>query len=187
MVKRIVLLALPLMLVSLPARAQDYSMVEVAFGYGNWGTDADVTNGFLVEDSHRVGGFAMHTDFNFTGWFGFDNYLGAYSMPGNLTLITNIFGAKVTARDVLDGRISPYVVTGFGVGYYTDNNYGGSLTTSAARYGGGVDINMGDSIALRFDVGGLAVSTSLLEFGGRDEGWMSKLNWTTGVVFKLGY
>jgi hypothetical protein len=190
MVKRIVLLALPIMLISLPAAAQDYSVLEIALGYGNWGADASESGGNLSTDDTRVGGFAMHTDINFTSWFGFDNYLGAYSMPGDLTLITNIFGAKVTGRDVLDGRISPYAVAGFGFGYYSANNFGGSLGTSAARYGGGVDVNMNDAIALRFDVGALAVGTGLTEIfsgGAIDEGWTSRMNVTAGVLFKLGY
>jgi hypothetical protein len=158
-----------------PASAQDFSRLDMAFGYGNYGLEV----GPSTDD--RVHGFVMHTDINLVRWFTFENVTGAYSAPADFTLITNTFGVKLVARDVLDGRVSPYVAGGFGIGYFSSNVSGGSISTGAARYGAGIDLNMGDAMAIRFDVGGLALGTGYI----RDE-WQSQINVTAGVVFSLG-
>jgi hypothetical protein len=178
MVKRVVLLLLFVVAVCRPASAQDYSTLDVSFGYGNYGVQ-DFSGGMFSTD--RVHGFAMHTSINVLHWMGLENFTGAYSLKNDITLITNTFGVKLVARDVLDGRISPYVAGGFGFGYYTSNQTGGGFNTAAARYGVGVDLNMNNGMAIRFDVGGLALGSGVFT-----DGWRSELNVTTGIVFNLG-
>jgi len=192
MVKRIALLVLPIVCLATPLAAQDYAQLEIGFGYANWGAEAP--NSMLTAlESHRVSGFAMHTNYNLTTWFAIDNYLGAYSMPeapipiqgGFVTLkptaIYNLFGVKLTARDLLNGAISPFVVAGFGGGSVSEQGYG--ISSSAARYGGGVDFNLNGGFALRVDASNLAVSKTLYD----TSSWSSDFNLATSIIFKLGF
>ena len=108
MVKRIVLVLIVLVVVSVPVAAQDFSTLDISFGYGNYGVeDLDTSGTMLTTD--RVHGFAMHTTINLASWFGFENFTGAYALNNDVTLVTNTFGAKLIARDLLEGRISPYL------------------------------------------------------------------------------
>lgn len=180
MVKRIALVLLAVGVVASPATAQDFSSLDVSFGYGNYGVE-DQPAGPTSLTTDRVHGFAMHTTFNLMSWLGLENFTGAYALNNDVTLITNTFGAKLIARDVLEGRISPYLAGGIGVGYYTSNQTGGGFSTMAARYGGGIDFNLNGGMAIRVDVGGLAMGSGLFT-----NGWRSNLNVTTGIVFNLG-
>ena len=184
MVKRVVLLLLPLMCLASPLQAQDYAGLEIGFGYANWGVDIPSFTG--PPTTERSSGFAMHTNLNFTSWFGIDNYLGAYSFPTesligeNLTAYYNVFGVKLTKREVLGGRISPYVVAGFGGGTVTTRQ-GFGFSSAAARYGGGADFRLSDGFALRVDASNLAIGNNLV-----DDSWSSNFNLATSVIFGLG-
>ena len=180
MVKRSVLVLLAVVVVAWPATAQGISSLDISFGYGNYGVEEFNAAG-MEQPTDRVNGFAMHTTIGLLDWFGFENFTGAYSLKRDITLITNIFGAKLMARDVLDGRITPYLAGGFGFGYYTSNRTGGGLSSMAARYAGGIDFNISPGMAFRVDVGKLALGS-----GHRTDGWRSNLNVTTGIVFNLG-
>jgi hypothetical protein len=180
MVKRIALVLLAVVVLALPAMAQDFSSLDVSFGYGNYGVE-DEASGSTSLTTDRVHGFAMHTTFNLMSWLGLENFTGAYALNNDITLITNTFGAKLIARDVLEGRISPYLAGGIGVGYYTSNQTGGGFSTMAARYGGGIDFNLNGGMAIRVDVGRLAMGSGLFT-----DGWRSNLSVTTGIVFNLG-
>ena len=178
MVKRVVGFILPVLFVAWPASAQDFSRIDVAFGYGNYGVES--SDGLQLT-TDRAHGFAMQTGINLMSWLGFENYTGAYALDNDVTLITSTFGGKLVARDLIEGRISPYLVAGFGVGYYTSNQTGGGFSTMAARYAGGVDFNLNGAMALRVDVGRLALGSGLFT-----DGWRSNLNVSTGIVFNLG-
>jgi hemolysin activation/secretion protein len=123
----------------------------------------------------------MHTDINLTSYFTFENITGAYKHPGDITMITNTFGVKLIARDVLDGRISPYVGGGFGIGYYQLNSGQGSFSTTAMRYAVGVDLNMSDAAAIRLDFGGMRVGQGLVTGQGQNNAHVA-----VGLVFSLG-
>jgi hypothetical protein len=189
MVKRIVLLLMPLVCLAAPLGARDVAQLEIGFGYANWA--ADVSPAGDMPD--RVHGFAMHTDYNLTSWLAIDNYLGAYSFPEfndtlNFTAVYNVFGVKLTARDVLDGAMSPYLVAGFGGGSVSDQGVG--IGSSAARYGGGVDINLNPGFALRIDATNLAVGERLVFTGagvGVDSSWSSSFNIASSIIFSLGF
>ncbi len=191
------LLAVPvLLLLAAPAHAQDFSRLDMMFGYGNYGIQT-LESGTLATD--RVSGFLLHTDLALTSWFTFENITGLYGTPDDLsapfgvnsdvTLITNTFGAKLVARDVLDGRITPYVAGGFGLGYWRLQNLG-SVTGVSARYAGGVDVNLSDGFAWRIEVGGLTLSKSIYDGailnGTEISGWNNDFQFTTGIVLRLG-
>jgi len=193
MVKRIAWLLVPMVLLAAPLGAQNYTSLELGFGYANWG--ADVPNAqFTGIESRRMHGFAMHQTINLTSWFAIDNYLGAYSYPsidlptqsGTVTLkptaIYNVFGVKLTARDLLDGAISPFVVAGFGGGSVSDRNRGVGFSSAAARYGGGFDINLNEGFAFRVDASNMAVGRSFVSTG-----WSSDLNVATSIILKLDF
>ena len=163
-----------------PASAQDFSRLDIGFGISNYGVQ-DASEGFISIEEKRANGFVMHTDLNLVRWFTFENVRSAYAMNNDITLLTNTFGVKLIARDMAGGRVSPYVAAGFGFGYYRSNQTGGSQSNSAARLGGGIDLNMSDGIALRFDVSKMALSSSLAN---RD--WHSDTNIAAAVVFSLG-
>ena len=179
MVKRLILLLLLFSVLAWPAAAQDFSTLDVAFGYGNYGTEA-------LQGTDRVHGFAMHTSLNLASWISFENFTGAYSLPSDITLVANTFGAKLVARDVVDGRLSPYVAGGFGIGYYTSNQTGGGVSTASARYAFGIDFNLSGGMALKFDVGGLALGKGVVGGAFVTNGWRDAVNVTTGIVFNLG-
>ena len=180
MVKRFsfMLLLVPALLVARPAAAQDFSRLDLMFGYGNYGVE-DIAGNQLT--TSRSNGFNMHTDINLTSWFTFENFTGAYSLPLDITLFSNTFGAKLIARDVVGGRVSPYVVGGFGFGYYTSNQSGGSASTTALRYAVGIDLNMSDAAAIRLDLGRLSLGSGIIS-GSR----ATNTNVAIGVVLSLG-
>jgi len=195
--KRWLLLTVPVgLLLALPAQAQDFSRLDMMFGYGNYGIQT-LESGSLAND--RVSGFLLHTDFALTSWFTFENITGLYGTPDNIsapfgvntnvTLITNTFGVKLVARDVLDGRITPYVATGFGLGYWRLENLG-NKSGSAARYAGGIDINLSDGFAWRIEAGGKTLSKSIYDGailnGTEISGWNNEFQFTTGIVLRLG-
>ncbi len=178
MVNRLFASILFILLLGVPAAAQfedDFPRVEIGFGYANYGLPG------VGGSTDRLNGFSMHSGFNLDSWFGIENYTGAYSVPNDITLITNIFGGKLVARDLVDGRISPYLVAGLGVGYFTSNRSRGGFSEAAYRLGGGIDFNLTGGMALKVDVSNLAINN--IDVGGA---WGANLNISTGLVFNLG-
>ena len=171
--------ALLVLLYSIPVFAQDeFPAFEVAMGYANLGfpTKFDFATGDFVNT--RRSGFAMHTGFNFTRWFGLENFTGVYGLGkeiggGNgVTMISNIFGAKVAYRGY---RVVPYAVAGFGFAYLTDERTFGSSHASS-RLAVGVDIPLNEGMAVKFDVGRMSFNL--------DE-WRSGSAFSGGIVFTL--
>lgn len=196
--KKLLLWLVPvLILMALPAGAQDFSRFDMMFGYGNYGIQT-IEGQTLAND--RVSGFLIHTDIGLMNWLTFENITGLYATPDNLTqpfgftddvtLITNTFGIKLLARDVLDGRITPYVAGGMGLGYWSTER-AGSVTGTSARYAGGVDINLNDGFAWRVEAGGLTLSKSIYDGAVLNnmeiEGWQNDFQFTTGIVLRLGF
>jgi hypothetical protein len=196
--KILLLLFVPvLLLLASPASAQDYSRFDMMFGYGNYGIQT-IEGSMLAND--RVSGFLIHTDIGLANWLTFENITGLYGTPDNLTepfgftdnvtLIANTFGIKLLAREVLDGRITPYVAGGMGVGYWSAERAGG-VSGMSARYAGGVDINLSDGFAWRIEGGGLTLSKSIYDGAVLNnmeiEGWQNDFQFTTGIVLRLGF
>ncbi len=167
---KMVFAALLLLFLAAPVMAQDeFPRVDIAMGYGNIGLP------LIGGGAERHSGFAMHSGFNLTRWFGIENFTGAYGLGNGVSLITNIFGAKLAARN--GGRLTPYGVTGLGVGYFTDDS-GYGTTNMMARLGGGVDVPLNDGMAVKFDF-------SRMSF--HSDGWQGAWHFSTGIVFNLGY
>ncbi len=168
-----------------PAWSQDFSRFDMAFGYSNYGVndarEGTLQTGFAIPEARRVHGFSMQTDINLTRWFTFDYSLGAFGQNNNVTLLLNTFGVKLVARDVVDGRISPYVSAGGGFASFRVNEYYGIGGTSALRYAGGIDLNMSPGTALRLEAGRMRLGDNLGRRGGQ-----SDLGVTIGIVFSLG-
>jgi hypothetical protein len=154
-----------------PVFAQnDYPRFQLAPGYGNikFGIEA------IGMPSTRHSGFVLDTNYNFTPMVGLDLFTGYYSLGNNSTLYTNTFGLNAALRK--SEKIIPYGTAGFGFGYVNLNNQGGAQAM-ATRIGGGADIPLGDSMAIRADV-------THMGFHFAHE-WNGGMNISVGIVFNL--
>jgi len=160
-----------------PVFAQDVPQIELGFGYGNVNV-----KGF----SGRHSGFASHQTINLSSWLGIDNYLGYYGFGtnqnyGKTQLIAEIFGGKVSYRN---DKVVPYAVAGIGGGFLRFPDIGaGSQNSLAFRYGGGVDIPIGDNFAWKIDVSRMSFHFGSILTG--VGGYNSGTNLSTGIVIKI--
>jgi len=153
-----------------PVFAQgDYPTFQLAPGYGNLKFGLP-TIGFTPT---RHSGFVLDTNYNFTSAIGLDLFTGYYSLGTNSTLYTNTFGLNFSLRK--SERIIPFGTAGFGFGYVNLN--GGGAQSMSTRIGGGVDIPLGDSIALRTDVTRMSYHF--------DHDWNGGMNISVGIVLNL--
>lgn len=168
MVKRVVFVGILLIVLSSSVFAQDpeFPRIETAMGYASLGFPTG-PNG----EVQRHSGFSMHNTLNVFSWFGIENYTGVYSLGNDVTLFANILGGRLMYRGLAEGKISPYVVAGFGGAYLTSNFFGGS--SMAARYGGGIDLQLSDSMGLKLEAGRLRAAGE------------TNLNISAGVVFRI--
>ena len=182
---RVILTASFVLLFALPAMAQDddFPRVEMSMGYTNLGFPCC---GGTIGESSRHSGFASTQGFNFTRILGFENYFAYYGLGGkntigaNVSLIANMFGAKLSART---DRAVPHFVAGIGVGYLTDEvSFGQS--SLGTRWGPGVDIKLNDSMAWKVDFTRMSFHQQFSPTGGS---WSSGWNFTTGISFALSY
>ena len=161
-----------ILLLAIPAMAQeDYPKIQTSMGYAN----LSFPNGLGGKSHHS--GFANETGFNLTRTFGLNNYMGIYGLGQGTTLIADTFGGKATYRAA---KISPYVLAGIGVGYFTDN-YSFASSSFATRVGAGVDVPIRDTLGLKFEVSRFA-----FHFGATaGSSWTGSTNFQTGIVFTL--
>ena len=157
-----------------PVFAQDdYPKVEVALGYGNIGV------GKLAAGRHS--GFAMDADYNFSKALGAEVYTGYYGLGSTLgtnsSLYTNTFGLRAALRK--NAHIVPFVDAGFGFSSLQSNS--GSARAMATRIGGGLDIPIHDSIAIRLG----ATKMAFHFHPDATHAWSSGMNYTVGIAFNL--
>jgi hypothetical protein len=158
-----------------PAFCQDVPQVEIALGYGNYAMN-------LIPDDGRHSGFATHQAFNLNSVFAIENYFGYYGFGtdpslGKVELLSNLFGGKFSYRAA--GPVI-YGSAGIGGGWLRFPDIGaGTNNAFGVKFGGGVDIPLGDSIAWKVDV-------SRMSFHFFDE-WRSGTNFSTGIVLKIAY
>jgi hypothetical protein len=125
---------------AVPALAQDdTASIQNSFGYANLSFPNLITG-----QVGRHSGFVNQTDLNLTKHFGFDNYMGIYSVGQGVTLLSDFVGGKFMMPR---GKVTPYALAGLGGGYFSAGT--GAATSFATRYGGGVTIPINDSIAWR--------------------------------------
>jgi hypothetical protein len=169
---RIVAAALVVLALAVPVLAQeDYPKIQTSMGYAN----------LSLLDGHHSG-FANETGFNLTSALGLNNYMGIYSLGEGITLISNFFGGKASYRGA---RVVPYAQAGVGIGYFSQSTSFGVLdfgTKFATRFGGGVDIPIGESMAWKVEL-----SRVSFKFQTVDSSWLSGNNFSTGIVFNLGF
>jgi hypothetical protein len=173
---RIFVVACFVLLLAIPAMAQeDYPKIETSMGY----TNLSLFN-FATNDVSRHSGFANQTGFNLTKTLGLENYMGLYSLGGGVTLIADTFGGKATYRAA---KISPYVLGGIGVGYFTQStSYGyGASSSFATRYGAGVDVPINESMKWKVEISRMGFHIQTVP----TSSWTSGTNITTGIVFVL--
>jgi Outer membrane protein beta-barrel domain len=177
MVKYVSVLLL-LMAFAAPAFAQDVPQLEIALGYGNLNLD----NLAIGPTPGRHSGFATHQAINLNSLFAIENYFGYYGLGtvaglGKTEMLTNVFGGRFAYR--AKGPVI-YGSAGIGGGWMRFPDIGaGSQNAMAFKYGGGVDIPLGDSIAWKVDV-----SRMSFHFFGD---WNSGVNISTGIVLKIQY
>jgi opacity protein-like surface antigen len=158
-----------------PAFAQDYPQIELGFGYANLGANVQDLN------SGRHSGFATHQSFNLSSWLAIENYLGYYTYGknpevGSMELITNSFGGRVAYR--ADGRPMVYASAGIGGGWIRFKDFNSSSNNAMSfRFGGGVDIPIGENFAWKVEV-------SRMSFHFFDA-WQKGTNVATGIVLKI--
>jgi hypothetical protein len=153
-----------------PVFAQsDYPTFQLAPGYGN--IKFGIPNiGFA---SQRHSGFVLDTSFNFHPVVGFDLYTGYYSIAQDSTLYTNTFGLNFALRKY--DHITPYGTAGFGFGIVNFNGFG--ERSMATRIGGGIDIPLGDSMAIRGEATHMGYHF--------EHEWHGGMNLSVGIVLNL--
>jgi hypothetical protein len=168
-------------LFALPALAQDedFPRIEIGVGYGRVNLPDISFLGSPLVESGSHSGFVSQQGFNFSRWLGVENYLGYYG-AGNVTgtssnFFTNCFGLKAAYRNLK--KVVPYGSAGIG-GSSLSINYQGSTSGFATRVGGGIDVPVNDSMAVRVDYS--HISSHVL-----DE-WRPTNNISFGVVFTIG-
>src|SRR5262245_8859295 len=79
------------LVLAVPALAQDdAASIQNSFGYAN----LSFPNLLTGEPGHHSG-FVNQTDLNLSRNFGFDNYMGIYSVGQGVTLLSDFVGGKI--------------------------------------------------------------------------------------------
>jgi hypothetical protein len=124
--RQLMILALSLGLLSLPAMAQDFPKAEIFGGY-------QYTH---LEPSIDANGWNASLTGNVDRWFGITaDFSGAYKSAGHFH--TYMFGPVFSART---DKVTPFAHALFG---------GASGGTFAMAFGGGADVKMADKVAFR--------------------------------------
>jgi hypothetical protein len=167
--RKLLLLVAVLFVSAIPASAQDYPSAEIFGGYA-------YVNADVVLDRDSLNGFGLSFAGNLGPRFGLVAEFGGYygDLEGlDLSAYTYLFGPRVNARGDK--------ATGFAhilLGGATTKVEGLSETDFALAAGGGVDVNAGKSIAVRFQADYVPVFA---------EGeTLHNFRFMTGIVFKVG-
>ena len=157
--RQLMILALSLGLLSLPAVAQDFPKAEIFGGY-------QYTH---FEPGGNANGWNASLTGNVNRWFGVAaDFSGAYKSGEHVH--TYMFGPVFSART---DKVTPFAHALFG------GVSGGGTNAFAMAFGGGVDVKMADKVAFRL------IQGDWLLF--RSEGYTSKKNAriSTGIVFRF--
>jgi hypothetical protein len=157
--RQLMILALSLGLLSLPAMAQDFPKAEIFGGY-------QYTH---FEPGLNANGWNASLTGNVDRWLGIAaDFSGAYKSGGHVH--TYMFGPVVSARS---DKVTPFAHALFG------GASGGGTTAFAMAFGGGADVKVADKVAFRL------IQADWLVL--RSEGFTSKKNVrvSTGLVFRF--
>lgn len=183
--KKLVLAAVILLGFSAIATAQDAPAIEVFGGYSFVGVDTSTAFSDSDAPQLNLNGWNGSIAINGNRWAGFvADFGGAYGSVEDvdIRLHTIMFGPRITVRK---GQITPYFQALFGyarltaedqveVSEYTENDF-------AMAFGGGVDLNVSDSVSIR---------AAQLEYFTTKTGltgdFADHIRFSAGVVFKMG-
>jgi opacity protein-like surface antigen len=188
----IIVVASLMLLVPLAALAQaEYPKAEVFGGYSYFRANPDEMN---------LHGWEASVAANITNWFGVEgDFSGHYGSPTiygfeipyvdvNVNSYTFMAGPKLTYRS---GSIAPFGHFLIGAARASTGAYGYSLsdTALAAAVGGGIDINLSKSVAIRAIQADYLMTRfqtgSQLFFSGFDDR-QNNFRLSAGLVLKLG-
>ena len=192
--KKLVLLAVILLGFSGIAVAQDPPAVEVFGGYSFVRADTTTAAGAPSGNNLNMNGWNASVAFNGNKWLGavadFGGYYGTLDTsydyaPGvtswaDLSIHSIMFGPKVTLHR---GAVSPFLQGLFGYGRIKAKELGITHTENdfAMAFGGGVDVSINDSVAIRpVQVDYFTTKTGLTG------DFADHLRYSAGIVFRLG-
>jgi len=178
-----ILFSFCLLLFASAAHAQVPTSGNIFFGYSFYSTDLSTidranTNGWEGSLEGKVFPF-LGIVADFDGHYGSQNFPGlcggeACQINLNATEHNVLFGPRVSASV---GRFRPFGEVLVGVGHVSLNNGGGSDTSFASAFGGGLDYKVVKPIALRLQ--GDYVNTRFFD---RTQ---NNLRLSTGIVFRF--
>jgi len=166
--RKFVGLFLLLMLLAVPAFAQDYPKAELFGGYSFMRADTGVGT------HYNANGWAAGLTGNANDWFGVAGYFSGHYKSG-VKIYGFLFGPELSYRK--NEKVRPFFHALFGGAHGSGG--GGSDNAFAMAYGGGFDVKANDKVAIRvaqFDY----VAT---RFGGVFE---HNYAFSAGVVFRFG-
>jgi hypothetical protein len=126
--------------VSCPAQNGEIAKAKVAAGYSHLHVpfnNISISGQILSatgDDSFHRPGLWVELEWKPVPWLGISNYTGYYYLPDNVALLANIPGV---ATNLFDGRMTPYAVAGFGVGFLRQRGsfFGGGTHYSTSAIG----------------------------------------------------
>ena len=149
--RKVLVLAALLVLVSGVAMAQDHPKAEVFGGYSY----LRINPGQGIKGDNIPGGWAASVAGNFNNWFGvagdFSGHYGSPDFGTGVAIKTHVhtytFGPRLSYRN--NERITPFVHALFGGAHV--NALGGvaSENAFAMKFGGGLDAKVNDNFAIR--------------------------------------
>ena len=158
-----------LLMLAVPFTAQNYQRVQLGFGYSKLQLPA----GFVTTPRH---GFDLQLGFNLNRWFGIDNHITAYEPRGSSGFVAGLSGGKVRVPNVFGGRVVPYGVAGVGVGQVRESRYYGSGPMMTARWGGGGEFPINNSLGVRVELTRTSIHSGQ---------WFSGPNATIGAYYRV--
>jgi hypothetical protein len=168
----------------------DTPPIEVAVGYANLtfplhmsAIGPSILKGPGAPTRRNSGAF-VDVNWNRRPWFAVQNYLGVYFKLGDdVTLLTDMPGVRIAARNILGSPVTAFATAGFGFGLFTERASTFTIATvgynhwsPAARYGAGMDARLGEGHAVRVEASRIALNVN---------GWFTNWNVSTGLVFRL--
>jgi len=171
--KKLLGMAVMLMVVSVPVLCQDYSKVEVFGGYQY----TRISPGSGISGENFNGWNAAVTG-NINHWLGVTGDVsGAYKDIGGVSVKQHTFLFGPTIASHSSGKFTPFAHALFGVAHASDNAGGTSDNAFAMALGGGVDVGV-RNFAIRvaqFDY-------LMTRFGGTSQ---NDYRLSSGVVFRF--
>lgn len=183
--KKLVLIAVFLLGLSVMAMAADTPAIEIYGGYSF--VRVDTTTAFAIPDNTtdlNMNGWNGSVTFNGNNWAGFVADFGGYygtAEDADIRAHSFMFGPKIAIRK---GAITPFVQALFGYARISADYEGENVFKEndfAMALGGGLDVNVNDMIAVR--------PVQVEYFGvkaGATGDFSRNLRYSAGIVLKIG-